>query len=172
MTLDSWPLSPSGRRYLPSRKSHQATECIQWAGRAIQQLGQQSRLAFALSALPAITTMASLAAALRQFGPAYLATHALSTQQAKAWRAVVACRTAALGGQRSIATSAATATGNTTRAATGTARNAGRGPRMPGCKGACPCCKVGRLRLAAALAGVKQLPVPGAMVLPQQRGPP
>ena len=44
--------------------------------------------------------MASLADALRQFGPAYLQTHALSTPQAKAWRGIVACRTAALGGQQ------------------------------------------------------------------------
>ena len=44
--------------------------------------------------------MATLADALRQFGPAYLATHALSTPQAKAWRGIVACRTAALGGQQ------------------------------------------------------------------------
>ncbi len=44
--------------------------------------------------------MATLADVLRQFGPAYLATHALSTPQAKAWRAIVACRTAALGGER------------------------------------------------------------------------
>ncbi|MBK5206009.1 MAG: IS91 family transposase [Polaromonas sp.] len=44
--------------------------------------------------------MATLADALRQFGPAYLAKHALSTPQAKAWRAIVACRTAALGGNR------------------------------------------------------------------------
>lgn len=43
--------------------------------------------------------MATLADALRQFGPAYLATHTLSTRQAKAWRGIVACRTAALGGQ-------------------------------------------------------------------------
>jgi len=43
---------------------------------------------------------ATLADALRQFGPAYLATHLLSTPQAKAWRAIVACRTAALGGQQ------------------------------------------------------------------------
>lgn len=42
----------------------------------------------------------SLAQALRQHGPAYLATHALSTPQAKAWRAIVACRTGALGGQQ------------------------------------------------------------------------
>ena len=32
-------------------------------------------------------------------GPAYLATHALSSAQAKVWRAIVSCRTAALGGQ-------------------------------------------------------------------------
>ena len=44
--------------------------------------------------------MATLADALCQFGPAYLATHALSTPQAKAWRGIVACRTAALGGQQ------------------------------------------------------------------------
>ena len=43
--------------------------------------------------------MATLADALRQFGVAYLATHILSTPQAKAWRGIVACRTAALGGQ-------------------------------------------------------------------------
>jgi len=42
---------------------------------------------------------ATLADALRQFGPAYLADHLLSTAQAKAWRAIVACRTSALGGQ-------------------------------------------------------------------------
>jgi hypothetical protein len=41
-----------------------------------------------------------LAQALRQHGAAYLATHALSTPQAKAWRAIVACRSAALGGQQ------------------------------------------------------------------------
>jgi hypothetical protein len=44
--------------------------------------------------------LASLAQALRQFGAAYLATHALSTAQAKAWRAIAACRTPALGGQQ------------------------------------------------------------------------
>ncbi len=44
--------------------------------------------------------LASLAGVLRQFGPAYLATHALNTPQAKAWRGIAACRTAALGGQR------------------------------------------------------------------------
>ena len=43
--------------------------------------------------------MATLADALRQFGAGYLATHTLSTTQARAWRAIVACRTAALGGQ-------------------------------------------------------------------------
>ena len=43
---------------------------------------------------------ATLADALRQFGPVYLAKHILSTVQAKAWRAIVACRTALLGGQR------------------------------------------------------------------------
>lgn len=44
--------------------------------------------------------MATLADALSQFGPAYLATHALSTPQAKAWRGIVACRTVALGGEQ------------------------------------------------------------------------
>jgi Putative transposase/Transposase zinc-binding domain len=44
--------------------------------------------------------LASLADALRQFGAAYLATHTLSTAQAKAWRGIVACRTPALGGQQ------------------------------------------------------------------------
>ncbi len=44
--------------------------------------------------------MATLADALRDFGAAYLAQRALSTAQAKAWRAIVACRTAALGGHR------------------------------------------------------------------------
>lgn len=44
--------------------------------------------------------MATLADALRQFGAAYLATRSLNTPQAKAWRAIVACRTAALGGQQ------------------------------------------------------------------------
>jgi hypothetical protein len=41
-----------------------------------------------------------LAEVLRRFGPAYLREHGLSTAQAKAWRAIVACRTPALGGQR------------------------------------------------------------------------
>ena len=41
---------------------------------------------------------ATLAGILRQFGPAYLATHALSVSKAKAWRAIVACRTPVLGG--------------------------------------------------------------------------
>ena len=44
--------------------------------------------------------MATLADALRQFGPAYLAAHALNTPQAKAWRGIAACRTAVLGGQQ------------------------------------------------------------------------
>ena len=43
--------------------------------------------------------MVTLADALRQFGPAYLRQNSLSSAQAKAWRAIVACRTAALGGQ-------------------------------------------------------------------------
>ena len=43
---------------------------------------------------------ATLADVLRQFGAVYLVKHILSTVQAKAWRAIVACRTALLGGQR------------------------------------------------------------------------
>lgn len=42
----------------------------------------------------------TVAGVLRQFGAAYLAQHALSSSQAKAWRAIVACRTPALGGER------------------------------------------------------------------------
>ncbi len=42
----------------------------------------------------------TLAEVLRHFGPGYLRTHGLSTAQARAWRAVVACRTPALGGER------------------------------------------------------------------------
>ena len=42
----------------------------------------------------------SVAQVLRQHGAAYLASHVLSTPQAKAWRGIVACRTAALGGQQ------------------------------------------------------------------------
>lgn len=41
-----------------------------------------------------------MADALRQHGAAYLASHTLNTAQAKAWRSIVACRTAALGGQQ------------------------------------------------------------------------
>ncbi len=40
-----------------------------------------------------------LAEILRRFGPAFLATHTLSRGAAKAWRAILACRTATLGGQ-------------------------------------------------------------------------
>ncbi len=39
-----------------------------------------------------------LAEVLRRHGPAYLATHALPTAKAKVWRAILSCRTAALGG--------------------------------------------------------------------------
>ena len=42
---------------------------------------------------------ATLAEVLRRFGPEYLRSHRLSTAQAKAWRAIVSCRTPALGGQ-------------------------------------------------------------------------
>ena len=44
--------------------------------------------------------MATVADVLRRFGAAYLAKHTLTTPQAKAWRGIVACRTAALGGQQ------------------------------------------------------------------------
>jgi hypothetical protein len=43
---------------------------------------------------------ATLAQVLRHFGPGYLRSHGLSTAQARAWRAIAACRTSALGGQR------------------------------------------------------------------------
>ena len=42
---------------------------------------------------------AKLAEVLRRFGPTYLRDHSLSTPQARASRAIVACRTPALGGQ-------------------------------------------------------------------------
>jgi hypothetical protein len=42
----------------------------------------------------------TLAEVLRHFGAEYLHTHGLSTAQARAWRAIVACRTPALGGQQ------------------------------------------------------------------------
>jgi hypothetical protein len=42
----------------------------------------------------------TLAEVLRHFGPDYLRTNALSTAQARAWRAIVACRTSALGGKQ------------------------------------------------------------------------
>lgn len=42
----------------------------------------------------------TLAEVLRHFGAEYLRAHGLSAPQAKAWRAIVACRTPALGGQR------------------------------------------------------------------------
>jgi len=41
---------------------------------------------------------AALAEVLARFGPAYLAQHRLTAPQAKAWRAIAACRTAVLGG--------------------------------------------------------------------------
>ena len=41
----------------------------------------------------------TLAEVLRHFGPEYLRAHGLSTAQAKAWRAIISCRTPALGGQ-------------------------------------------------------------------------
>jgi hypothetical protein len=44
----------------------------------------------------------TLADVLRLHGQAYLRTHTLSTPQAKAWRAICACRTPALGGQQLV----------------------------------------------------------------------
>ena len=44
--------------------------------------------------------MATLAEALGRFGAGYLAQHTLSTPEAKAWRAIVCCRTRAMGGQQ------------------------------------------------------------------------
>ncbi|OGA34776.1 MAG: transposase [Betaproteobacteria bacterium RIFCSPLOWO2_12_FULL_64_23] len=44
------------------------------------------------------TSRAGLAEVLRRYGPAYLADHRLSIARAKVWRAILACRTAALGG--------------------------------------------------------------------------
>jgi hypothetical protein len=41
----------------------------------------------------------TLAEVLRRFGPEYLRSNRLSTAQARAWRAIVSCRTPALGGQ-------------------------------------------------------------------------
>lgn len=38
--------------------------------------------------------------------------------------------------------------------------------------GLCPVCKVGHLRTVEVLSGAKQLPTPGAMAWPQERGPP
>lgn len=44
----------------------------------------------------------ALAEVLARFGPSYLAAHGLSGVQARAWRAIAACRTPALGGQRLV----------------------------------------------------------------------
>jgi hypothetical protein len=44
----------------------------------------------------------TLAEVLRHFGPEFLHAHTLSTAQAKVWRAILACRTPALGGQRLV----------------------------------------------------------------------
>ena len=43
-----------------------------------------------------------LAEVLRRHGPVYLAAHPLSAAKAKVWRAILACRTAALGGHREV----------------------------------------------------------------------
>lgn len=47
--------------------------------------------------VPAVPRV-GLAEVLRRHGPAYLAAHPLSVAKAKVWRAIVACRTAVLGG--------------------------------------------------------------------------
>ena len=47
----------------------------------------------------------TLAEVLRRHGPAYLAKHLLSQAKAKVWRAIVACRTAVLGGHVETCTS-------------------------------------------------------------------
>ncbi len=49
-----------------------------------------------------------LADILRVFGPVYRATHLLSLMQARAWRAIVDCRTAALGGHVECCTACGT----------------------------------------------------------------
>lgn len=48
--------------------------------------------------MPATRPRVGLAEVLRRHGPAYLAAHPLSAAKAKVWRAILACRTAALGG--------------------------------------------------------------------------
>ena len=47
--------------------------------------------------VPAVPRV-GLAEVLRRHGPAYLAAHPLSAAKAKVWHAILACRTAALGG--------------------------------------------------------------------------
>jgi len=47
----------------------------------------------------ATASRVGLAEVLRRHGPAYLAAHPLSVAKARVWRAILACRTAALGGQ-------------------------------------------------------------------------
>jgi len=44
--------------------------------------------------------MSTLAEVFRTYGAAYLSEHTLSAQQSKVWRAIISCRTAALGGHR------------------------------------------------------------------------
>jgi len=48
--------------------------------------------------VPLAAPRVGLAEVLRRHGPAYLATHPLSPAKAKVWRAILACRTVALGG--------------------------------------------------------------------------
>lgn len=45
-----------------------------------------------------MSAIGGLAAVLRRFGPAWLATHTLSPSATKVWRAIVSCRTVVLGG--------------------------------------------------------------------------
>jgi hypothetical protein len=57
--------------------------------------------------VPAVPRV-GLAEVLRRHGPAYLAAHCLSAAKAKVWRAILACRTAALGGHVETCTSCGT----------------------------------------------------------------
>lgn len=111
--------------------------------------------------------MATLADALRQFGPAYLATHALSTPQAKAWRGIVACRTEALGGERLESLQMPQPDARATECAHDfMARVARIDVHL------CPCCKAARMRVTQVLLGPSRLPALCSNVLPQRQGPP
>jgi hypothetical protein len=55
-----------------------------------------------------VASHGGLAEVLRRHGPAYLAAHPLSLAKAKVWRAILACRTAALGGHVEVCDSCGT----------------------------------------------------------------